>query len=240
MPAQEPRNTRLIAALTAVPILTLALLRVRTSSTFFDLIRDPSAAMGSPPYIGFLSQVGAFYWISAAAICLFSSHLLRGIAKAQRHHKFLLLAGLFTLALAIDDVFLLHDYLFPKVLGIAEKPVLAAYGAFLIWLLVEFRSVIRSSSRPLLIVSIASFGLSLLIDYLNHASETRILIEDGLKLLGIICWMTFLADLASTSASFFLQSEPSKERIGSASLSRLRIWRARSPADAETAGWPAE
>src|SRR5262245_8944512 len=80
-----------------VPIFTLlflVLVAAFTSHTpLSSLTRDIAAIAKVHPLTGVVSNVGALLWCSAAAICLFSSGLLR-----QRGHlpeaRFLLWAGL--------------------------------------------------------------------------------------------------------------------------------------------------
>ena len=38
-----------------------------------DLTRDPANILGCSPHIGFLSQLGIFFWSASATICLFSA-----------------------------------------------------------------------------------------------------------------------------------------------------------------------
>lgn len=189
-------KTTLVSILTLGPILITLAIKAITGLPLFDLIRDPSHVTGAPPYIGFLSQIGGFFWISTATICLFSSHILKASGAAIRHSKLLNLAGLFTLLLAIDDVFMIHDHLFPSVFGISERPILLAYAVFLGWLLFRYREIILHSNWRLLAFSLLIYSGSIAVDKWNHPSEIRILVEDGFKLAGTVLLMSYFSELS--------------------------------------------
>ncbi|MFO7630716.1 MAG: hypothetical protein R6W06_14620 [Prochlorococcaceae cyanobacterium] len=116
--------------------------------------------------------------------------------------------GFFTLFLAIDDIFLIHDYLFPYILGIPEKPLFAAYAAFVAWLAYKHWSIIRGSKWPLLATSLIAFGISIFIDKLNYPSEYRIFFEDSAKLIGIVLWMVYFGNAAASAISSRLAQHP--------------------------------
>lgn len=189
----------LTALLAITPILATLALRIKTKASFFTLMRDPSTIAHAAPYMGFLSQVGLFFWISAASICLFSGYILSKKQAEKRIQSFLLWAGLFSLILAIDEAFLIHDFLFPVILRTAEHPLLLGYGVALALLALKFKTIIKASYYPLLAASVAAFAGSLIIDRVPSQSEYRIFAEDGLKLLGIICWLMYFGDTAAAA-----------------------------------------
>src|SRR5215210_2288155 len=68
------------------------------------LYRDPSAVTGSKFIIGWFSNLGAVGWFSAATACLFAASFVHNGSRPS-----LLLLGVLTLALGIDDLFMIHD-----------------------------------------------------------------------------------------------------------------------------------
>ena len=89
--------------------------------TFAEISRDPSAQFGFPLYGGFLSTFGFAGWISAAAVT--------GLAAAARPglRRLMLPVCLLSLLLALDDQFMLHDAVLPRI-GVPEKLMLIAEG----------------------------------------------------------------------------------------------------------------
>lgn len=164
-------------------------------------MRDPWAAAEVAPYIGFLSQVGGFFWISTAAMCVLSSHLISLSGKRDPRGSFLKWTGLFSLLLAIDETFSIHDYLFPFVLRISDHILLGGYGAFLLLLIAKNLEIIRNTSWKIFLLAILAFSGSLIIDTIHIESEARIFAEDGLKFLGITCWMTYFGDASASALS---------------------------------------
>lgn len=216
----SPSEALLATVLSAIPIFATLVLRARTNATFFTLARDPWTTEKTAPYLGFLSQISIFFWASAAAICIFSGHILSQAATTGRTKHFLRAAGLFTLLMGIDDIFGIHDHFFPNVLGVSEKPVFAAYAIFAAWLLWKHWPVIRASKWPLLAASFTAFGTSLIIDKLDYPMEYRIFFEDSAKLIGIVLWMVYLGSVAAHAiSSRIIQTAASSSTSPSKTLS---------------------
>ncbi|MEM9681418.1 MAG: hypothetical protein AAF901_13930, partial [Bacteroidota bacterium] len=156
--------------------------------SFKILTSDVTAAAEVPLYYGFLSQLGILIWVSAAAICLFTYYVSKpGVIK-----RFFLFSGLITLYLVLDDMFLFHEELLPR-LGIHQKVVflLIAIGVGLYAL--KFRRVILNSNFILFGCAIGFFGLSLFIDnFLRDFPEVVTkLTEESAKFLGIVFWLLY-------------------------------------------------
>lgn len=157
-----------------------------------DLTRDPTAVARVPFYTGFLSQLGIFLWAGAAFVCFIPVAVLS-------HHplrQFLLVSGLVTLMLGVDDVFLLHESALPMA-GIPEKVVLAFYVCLMTVYVAWFYRIILDTTYVLLAIALACFGLSILIDLLNPRSGyLEFLLEDGAKLVGIASWLAYYLHVA--------------------------------------------
>lgn len=161
------------------------------SISIADLTRDPSATTGHTPFIGTLSHVGVLFWCAAVAICLFSFVLLQKTGSIGEFSAFFLFGGLISLILLLDDLFLLHETVFPLYLNIPEKIVFLSYGLMIIGYITRFRKLISKTDFILLIISFALFGFSIGIDFLEL--RISILFEDGSKLFGIVSWFGYFA-----------------------------------------------
>lgn len=183
-----------IPALFALLALTLASQLAGISIAYFT--RDPSAIMGAPFYIGLLSNLGILLWCSSAVICLFSFIIFRGVVKHTEFASFCLFSSILTTVLLFDDLFLIHESVFPHYLNIPEKFFYVSYVIALIAYLVRFRKTILKTEFLLLLLALNFFGLSIIIDLLQqifHLLRPSLanLIEDFSKFLGILGWCTY-------------------------------------------------
>lgn len=156
--------------------------------------RDPASLLESHPLLGVVSNVGVLFWAAAAAISLFTATLLGRQGQDRERRMFLISAGLLTSWLLLDDFFLFHEWLFPAVLGVPQTLVLATYGALAAFLFLRFAALILRTEYLLLALAMVLFALSMAIDQLPiawFAWDWLFLIEDGLKLLGIVSWLGY-------------------------------------------------
>lgn len=142
-------------------------------------------------YYGFVSNLGIFLWIGTAAIALFSAIILWARTKPNPHFLFLLLAGLLSGLLALDDAFLLHEVAFPE-LGVPQNIVLFIYLILAIaYGLASWRTLLSSEIWLLAIASIF-LAVSLMVDQVFHSIDDMIvIIEDSAKFLGLSAWFSF-------------------------------------------------
>lgn len=179
-------------------IILFAIIHLQTKIPVTSLMRDPLAVTNAPFYFGAISNIGILFWCSAVAICFFSFRLLSDIRINKEFQRFFLFSGGITSILLLDDLFLLHEQVFPSYLNISEKLVFLGYGMIMSLYLIRFRKTILKTEFILLILAFCFLGLSVIIDKLLIVStllgdERRILLEDGFKLLGIISWFTYFA-----------------------------------------------
>ena len=176
-------------------ILYLAILYI---SNFYNIklslvVRDLAQTCGYPIGVGMISNIGILLWGAAASICLFTS--FSKIINSESS-KLLLLGGVFSSLLCIDDFFLLHDrYIGPDFLNLT-------YLAISIFLLVKFQRILKKIGVSYLIISILFLGLSIFFDgviqqIFNQSYELTQLIEEGFKFLGITCWLNFWCKASS-------------------------------------------
>jgi hypothetical protein len=122
------------------------------------LLSDPASTLGTHPLLGVQSNLGVLVWCAAAAICLFSSAILRFTRTDKEVRSFLLWAGVITSVLLLDDFFLFHDDLALRYLpfdgdaNYVDEFIIASYGLALALYLVRFRERILGSEYLLLLI----------------------------------------------------------------------------------------
>lgn len=193
-----------IPALLALLALALGSRLAGISISYFT--RDPSAIMGAPFYIGLLSNLGILLWCSAAVICLFSFIIFRGVVKHAEFSSFFLFSSVLTAILLFDDLFLIHESVFPQYLNIPEKLFYVSYVIALIAYLARFRKTILKTEFLLLLLALNFFGLSIITDLFQqtfHLLRPGLanLIEDFSKFLGILSWCTYFVRVCTKQVS---------------------------------------
>ena len=157
------------------------------------VLRDLAQTCGYPIGVGMISNIGILLWGAATSICLFTTFSQNINSDSS---KLLLLGGLFSGLLCIDDFFLLHDrYIGPDFLNLT-------YLSISIFLLVRFRRLLKKIGLFNLVISILFLGLSIFFDgviqqIFNQSYELTQLIEEGFKFLGITCWLNFWCKASS-------------------------------------------
>ena len=151
------------------------------------VVRDLALTCGYHIGVGMISNIGILLWASSGAITLFVS-----ISKLAEREiaKLLLMGGIFSAILCIDDFFLLHDrYLGPDFLNIT-------YLTMTILMLIKFWKVLLKIKILPLIISLLFLSLSVFLDsilqqLLSENYELIQLYEEFFKFLGIACWLNF-------------------------------------------------
>ena len=164
--------------------------------SFAMFTRDPAAIASIHPFVGVASNLGVLLWAASATICLFGWTIFRHSLNEMRFSIFLLCSGLMTTLLLFDDLFLLHDFVFPRYFGVKEKIVFLVYGGLILLGMVKFKKPILETEYLLLLIALGFFGLSVLTDVFQYRIQSfvghwRILFEDGFKLLGIVGWFGY-------------------------------------------------
>jgi hypothetical protein len=177
------------------------------------MLRDPIMAAGGEPsefYLGLFSNLGVVLWTAAAAICLFAGSELPGVTNRAARH-FLLYAGLFTLLLMLDDLFMLHE-------NYGDRLVYVLYAIGFLYYVIRFFRLILRLDVVLFAIAVPLFGSAVLLDLApwrllpgegievpqavasspidrdevrHFGRELRYLLEDGFKFVGICCWAAF-------------------------------------------------
>jgi hypothetical protein len=178
-----------------------------TGNSISSLAKDPAEIRHFPPYIGMLSNWGVILWVVTATICLFSAALLKLQKATDGRFKFLLVSGLFSLLLGLDDLYLLHDRLLPRIFHMPEIFFYLLYFFAFAAYLVYFIPQILKYDYLLFLAAFLFFVISrqffVRIPYLSEFNTTG----DMLKYFGIVFWLAFFYRTALHEVNTLVYSE---------------------------------
>jgi hypothetical protein len=168
----------------------------------YYLTNDVTDIGDLPFYAGSISQLSLLLWAATAtSICLAYYYLRKfGFARPQIR-RFLLLAGVFTTLLMLDDTYLIHEGVFPHYLHISEHVVSLAYLILGVAYVTFGWSEIVGGEYGLFFLALGLFLTSIVLDaipssyYENYFGMERLetIIEEGSKMAGILTWLAFYA-----------------------------------------------
>lgn len=142
-------------------------------------------------YYGIISTIGVMMWLMTATLCLFAAFVLYQLGAASAVVRFALVAGLFTGWLGLDDAFLFHENIAPK-LGIPQLAILLVYGGLAAAYTILCVRQILASDVLLFVLAGGFLASSLAIDAFLHSTDSFVtVLEDGAKFFGIACWVAF-------------------------------------------------
>lgn len=194
-----------LAALWIVGLTLLFVARFQTVAPLRTLFLDATYLTGSPWYTGALSNLGILVWTSGAVFAVAGAWVARRIGR-ESAARFLAFGAAATLLLVLDDVFALHAGPLKHLLGgskhLAQLFVVAPVG---LWLAV-FWADIRRTRSALLFAALGSLAGSVVVDVgIGLSGDTSLLVEDGMKFLGILAWSQYFAitsrDIAASAIS---------------------------------------
>ena len=177
-------------------LLIALLLSIFLDVPFGNFTRDPSSIHpNSKFYFGFISNIGVLFWSFASSICYYSYSIIKNEVIDTQIKSFFLWAGTISLVLLFDDLFLMHEKFFPKVLFLNEKIVFALYGVLVLIFLIKHQKLILENTRYIyLVIALLAFGLSLVFDFMPRFSDKwHHIFEDGPKFIGIVFWFGYHA-----------------------------------------------
>jgi hypothetical protein len=160
------------------------------------LTRDPSAVTGSGFYIGMLSNLGMMLWSATTAICFFGTFLPSRSHHFRQPSFFLPISGILCLILTLDDGFMLHERVFPRLLHIPEIGIFLGYLIIFAGYSMYFFRWIVMTDYLLLILALLFLGLSTISDQIFPFSSLETFMEDSLKFLGIVFWLAYFSRAA--------------------------------------------
>lgn len=195
------------------------LAKVGLGVPWYYVMGDPATATGSPFFVGLVSNVGVVMWTAIATLFLFRHHVERVAQDDSGWAPFLLWSGLFTAALGLDDLFLVHEEVLPHYLGVGQPIVLGAYAIACCTYLLRFAGHIARTAYPVFFVALALLAVSVALDQLQDQWSIYLpasgFLEDAAKLLGIGTWLSYALHTCATlrfparrSEVGFLQAKP--------------------------------
>ena len=162
-----------------------------TDNPIWKLAKDPAEVMNFPPYIGMLSNWSVILWITTAVICLFGAVILKKQNAPKDTLRFIIGSGLLSLFLGIDDLYRLHDKIFPRMFHAPESFFYLLYFfTFLIYLIffttqiLKYDYLLFGAAFFLLVIS---RRIAVIIPFFDQFMTTG----DMLKYFGIVFWLAF-------------------------------------------------
>ena len=155
---------------------------------FSDLTANPVSRLNAPFYQGILQRIGMILWGSIVILTLCNYYFLKSSGNLKELRKFLFFSGIFFGYLLMDELLLIHNFIFPKVLNIHQLLVLIVYVFLTIIFLLRFGRIIKNNFLWLFIIAITFLGISMMVDILSYLRVIqlgfRYLLDDGAKFLG--------------------------------------------------------
>ena len=164
----------------------------------FDLIevlRDPAQQSGQSSFLGFVSNIGVWLWVSSAAILFYSTITTGDLVTKGGQRELLFLVGILSTILAVDDFFMIHDrYINQKICYLTY----AVCAGFL--LIRHYKTIIEIEGFAFLLAGLL-LALSILTDLTQnhiplHYSYVQVF-EEGFKFIGGAIWLYFSFRIAS-------------------------------------------
>ncbi len=183
------------ACIPALLFYSLSLLGLSSSGfEIIEILRDPAQQSGQSSFLGFLSNVGVWLWVSSAAICFFSTLTYKSVANG-RHKELLFLVGMLSMILAIDDFFMIHDRYVNQNICYLTYAVIA--GSLLVR---HYKEIIEIDGFSFLLAGLL-LALSILTDLIQGYIPLRYaytqVLEEGFKFVGAATWLYFSYCIAS-------------------------------------------
>jgi hypothetical protein len=153
--------------------------------------QDPAAITRSPFYIGFFSNVGVMLWCASAVACMLAWRVIPATEQTRNVRAFLLASSALSFLLLFDDLFMMHEEVYPVYFGIPENAVYLFYLNLALIYTVVFREIIFNSEYVFLILAALLIGVSTVIDTMPMPIPEDSFLEDTFKLFGIVSWFLF-------------------------------------------------
>jgi hypothetical protein len=190
----------LAAAAAIVVLLVVAGLAAFGNHKFSYYSIDPADTLGGSPIVGLMSYVGVLMTWGAAVLALFVGLFLvwlRGWSAGSP----LVVLGAGLAYFAADDLFLLHERIYPDQLGIPEELVLAVYAVGVVAFFWVYRDFFRRQELPLLLLAVGVSAAAIAIDVeardLFVYESLKRWAEDGVKLFGLAFLAAYVVRLCA-------------------------------------------
>lgn len=157
-----------------------------------EVLRDPAQLNKNSSFLGFLSNIGVWIWVSSAAISCFT--LLQNESKLSEN-TLLFSVGILSLALAIDDFFMIHDRF------IEQNLCYITYALVDIAILIKYFDKVMRINGFCYVLASALLALSIGTDLIQRAIPFPYpivqIFEEGFKFTGAAVWLYFIFQAAS-------------------------------------------
>jgi hypothetical protein len=160
MMAQIRQQWRLLAIVYITLIIFLLILTFQRLVPLHELTADTASLVDVPVYLGMLSNIGIVIWGTAFAVCVFAAATLW---RRSEWMRFFIGAAAFTLALMLDDMFMIHDRILPD-MGISEMVYVLFYAVAALAFTVGLWGFLKKTDYALLLIAVALLGSSVVFD----------------------------------------------------------------------------
>ncbi len=155
------------------------------------LTKDPAAIMEVPFYIGFFSNFGIIVWTCAFYICLYTAYRIRDNITLRDDYYFMLASGMIVLLMTMDDLYQIHETVFPVYFKIPENAVLLTYFNIYLIYIIYFRRRILRSDFLAFVLAFFFLGLSAVIKIFPLPIPQDTFLKDAFKLFGTVTWLIY-------------------------------------------------
>jgi len=156
--------------------------------TLVEILRDPAQQTKQSSFLGFVSNIGTWLWLAAATICFFRVSTF-GKPSPDGRKSMIRMAGWFSLVLAVDDFFLIHDRY------ITEGILIPLYAGFLFYMLKrQLDNIIKIDGFAFIMAGGLLAG-SVVVDAVQEILPISYglsqAFEEGFKFVGAAAWLYF-------------------------------------------------
>src|SRR5688572_9202833 len=156
-PSRQFRNIApllvMVFASTTAVLSVVIFLGIENKIALDHFTQDPASIMNTPFYLGFFSYIGILFWCGAAAVCFFTRYIMPSTEENRRKKQFLLYSGLITCLFLFDDLFLLHEEVFPEYFFLPENMVYLIYVNAILFYMILFRNELLQSEYLVLLLA---------------------------------------------------------------------------------------
>ncbi len=182
-----------------------------------QLLLDKASDGAIPWYTGFVSSLGILLWVMTVCACSATAFVAYHGSRTAATKAFRG-AAIFFGVLLLDDLFLLHSDVIPRLIPLSKHAIISIEaGLGMLWLVPAW-SEIRRTRWEILASAGVGFGTSILVDILleEAGSSTLVLVlEDGAKFLGGVALATWAI---VTAADVIRSVTKSSQQVSEAAL----------------------
>jgi len=181
----------IVYLITFLSLLAAILASTMKGISLDTLTKDPTQITNSPFYFGAFSNIGIMFWSGSVALCFFVAYRLSFVRSMSFQYLFMLLSGLVSLMLGIDDLFQVHEYVSPHYFSIPKNAVFLTYANIILIYLLYFRKLILNTDYIVLALAFIFMGLAAISKIFPLPIPKDTFLEDALKLFGIVSWFFY-------------------------------------------------